>query len=109
MAIGKIANELTPIIKGLFNQAKVKVGEGLFKASNTEMGVPLARSVAVNAINNLPGFYGGAGARAKAVATGRIKTAHNMIMEQLNPVNRKTREQFGISRTTQNVAKKAVK
>lgn len=109
MAIGKIANELTPVIKGLFDKATTKIGEGLFKASNTEMGVPLARSVAVNAVNNLPGFYGGTGARAKAVATGGIKTAHNMVMEQLNPVTRKTREQFGISRTTQNVAKKAVK
>ena len=109
MAIGKIANELTPVIKGLFDKATTKIGEGLFKASNTEMGVPLARSTAVNAVNNLPGFYGGGPARAKAVATGGIKTAHNMVMEQLNPVTRKTREQFGISRTTQNVAKKTIK
>lgn len=40
MAIGKIANELTPVIKGLFDKATTKIGEGLFKASNTEMGIP---------------------------------------------------------------------
>jgi len=107
--IAKIVDELTPIVTGLFNKAKVKVGEGLFQASNTEAGIPLAKSVAVNAVNNMPGFYGGRFARAKAVMVGGAKTAHNMVMEQLNPVTRKTREQFGISRTTQNVSKKAVK
>jgi len=109
MGVGAFTNALKPIVKGLFDTATTKLGEGLFKASNTEAGVPLAKSVASNAVNNMPGFYGGGFARAKAVLVGGAKTAHNMVMEQLDPVARKTREQFGISRTTQGVAKKTIK
>ena len=108
MGAGAFSNALKPYITGLFNQAKVKVGEGLFKASNTEMGIPLSRSVGANAVNNLPGFYEGPIKRAKSVIKGGLTTANDMVMEQLNPFTRKLREQTGISRRTQKVAKKNI-
>ena len=108
MGTGAFSNALKPYITGLFNQAKVKVGEGLFKASNTEMGIPLSRSVGANAVNNLPGFYEGPIKRAKSVIKGGLTTANDMVMEQLNPFTRKLREQTGISRRTQKVAKKNI-
>ena len=79
MGVGAFTNALKPIVKGLFDTATTKLGEGLFKASNTEAGIPLAKSVASNAVNNMPGFYGGGFARAKAVLVGGAKTAHNMV------------------------------
>ena len=46
-----------------------KVADGLF-SSIAKDGVPLARSVASNAVNNLPGFYGGTVPRIKAYGKG---------------------------------------
>ena len=85
-----------------------KVADGLF-SSIVKDGVPLARAVGANAVNNLPGFYGGGLARAKAVVKGGLTTASDMALEQLNPITRKTRDQFGISRRTQKVAQKTIK
>ena len=85
-----------------------KVADGLF-SSIVKDGVPLARSVASNAVNNLPGFYGGTVPRIKAYGKGLFTTGTNMVAEQLNPVTRKLRDQYGISKTTQDVAKKTVK
>lgn len=90
------STKFTPIIKGLFS-------------SVAKEGVPLARSVASNAVNNLPGFYGGTIPRIKAYGKGLFTTGNNMVAEQFNPVTRKLRDQYGISKTTQDVAKKTVK
>ena len=98
--IGKVAS-------GLFDKASDIAATGLMKVKDD--GVPLARSVASNAVNNLPGFYGGGLARTKAVIKGGLTTASDMALEQLNPITRKTREQFGISRRTQKVAQKTIK
>jgi len=92
----KFAEELTPIVKGMFS-------------SIAKDGIPLARSVASNAVNNLPGFYGGTVPRIKAYSKGLFTTSKNMAAEQFNPVTRKLRDQYGISKTTQDVAKKTVK
>ena len=75
----KLAESLTPIVKGMFS-------------SIVKDGIPLARAVGANAVNNLPGFYGGGLARAKAVVKGGLTTASDMALEQLNPITRKTRE-----------------